>query len=308
MNLLRPRVEFWGETPLTAEGTHLWIERAARVCYNSEEKTKLGSAKPFIERILKPKPAHSSVLEHSSIILRSEKVKHPQGTLETIRGTIDSDFIFCAVYKGRVYIYGNYRAFMEYLGINFFRLPDEVPHFFPGYTLVTNSKDIPQFTPGYNLLPNADNSDNLPDDLLDLRALTACFYTDRAVSHEIVRHRAKTAFSQRSQRYCNESNLQIVEPYWFSNATPEAQKRFMLFCFSVEDTYRFLKEHDHNNQEARIVLPNSTSTILVVTAYMSAWKHFFNLRISSAAYPGIRHLMESVQTQMRNAGYIKEIT
>lgn len=305
MQLIKPRVELWGETPLTAEGTHLWIEHAARVCYNSEEKTKLGSAAPFIKRILKPKPSHSSVLEHSSIVLRSEIVKCPQDTLETTKGKIDSDFIFCKIYKGRVYIYGNYRAFMEYLGINFFWLPDAVSRFFPGYSLVTEAKDIPQFNPNYNLLPDSDNLDNLPEDLLDLRALTACFYTDRAVSHEIVRHRHLTAYSQRSQRFCSESDLQICEPYWFGLSSPEIQKRFMLSCFNAEDTYRCLKEQGYPNQAARVVLPNSTSTIIVVTAYMSAWRWFFNLRISPAAYPGIRLLMENVQSQMYNAGYIE---
>ena len=288
MRLVQPKAELWGMTPLTADASHQWIERAARVCYNSEDKIKEGSAVSFIERILKPKPCHGSVLEHSNIVLRTGKVKNPQATLEKFRGTIESDFIFSDIYKGRVYIYGNYRAFMEYLNTSFFNLPEVVHRFFPDYSLVTDPKDIPD----------------------DFRALTVCFHTDRIVTHMIVRHRYKTAFSQRSQRFCSESDLQICEPYWFQNATIEEQKKFMLFAYNVEDIYQFLKKSDHDkkghsNQEARAVLPNCTSTVLVVTAYLSAWRHFFKLRISSAAYPGIRHLMESVQHQMCHAGYLE---
>lgn len=289
MRLVQPKAELWGMTPIDADASRRWIERAARVCYSSEDKITETSAVPFIERILKPKPCHGSVLEHSNIVLRTRKVKNPQAMLEKIKGAIESNFIFSGTYKGRVYIYGNYRAFMEYLSTSFFNLPEVVHRFFDGYSLITDPKDIPD----------------------NFQAFTACFHTDRSVSHRIVRHRHKTAFSQRSQRFCNESDLQIAEPWWFQNATIEEQKKFMLFAYNVEDIYRFLKKSDHDkkghsNQEACAVLPNCTSTVLVVTAYMTAWRHFFNLRISSAADPGIHKLMESVQHQMCNAGYLKD--
>ena len=284
MRLIQPKAELWGMTPIDADASRRWIERAARVCYSSEDKITETSAVPFIERILKPKPCHGSVLEHSNIVLRTRKVKNPQAMLEKIKGAIESNFIFSGTYKGRVYIYGNYRAFMEYLSTSFFNLPEVVHRFFDGYSLITDPKDIPD----------------------NFQAFTACFHTDRSVSHRIVRHRHKTAFSMRSQRYCNESVLEIIEPFWYARATKRTQHQFRDVCRNLELTYQSLKKKGHSNQEACAVLPNCTSTVLVVTAYMTAWRHFFNLRISSAADPGIHKLMESVQHQMCNAGYLKD--
>jgi len=238
MNITHSRVEFWGACPATTDAAYRWIERAARTCYNSEDKITSDSARPFIERILKPKPAHSSVLEHSNIVLRSKELKHPVKEAENQKIRIHSNFIFVEAYKGRVYIYGNYRAFMENFKIPFFELSKTLLSPFPEYEIASYDQ-IPAFA----------------------QALTACFYTDRAVSHEIVRHRWKTAFSQRSQRYCNEADLQICEPYWLAKASKKERKEFLLFCAKVEDTYQYFKATGHNNQEARAVLPNCTSTV-----------------------------------------------
>jgi thymidylate synthase ThyX len=281
VEFVEPKINLWGKCPTNQGDALCWIERAARVCYNSEDKTQLGSAKKFVKGILKPVPAHLSVVEHSNIVLRSGKVTFPQGEVETIKAALKSDFIFVCRYKGRAYIYGNYRAFFEALNPDsFFDLPDCVPKFFPGYELVTDQAEIP----------------------LEAQAATVQFKTDRAVTHEIVRHRHKTAYSQRSQRYCSESNLEIITPYWWAGASQNAQKHFMLSCFRAEDDYKFLKNEGLKNQAARAVLPNCTSTTIVVTAYMSAWHWFFYLRTSTAAYPGIRQIMTEAKRQMRSIG------
>lgn len=285
MQLIEPKAEVWGLTPTTKEDTLLWIERAARVCYNSEDKTKPGSAKKFIEGILAPTPAHSSVLEHSNIVLRSEEMTFPLGELEKILSQLKSSFIFAELYRNRVYVYGNYRAFFEWCrtkreNFTFFDLPNAVPDFFSHYELVTKYAVIPDFA----------------------QSITACFTVDRTVTHEAVRHRFKTAFSQRSQRYCNESDLQIIKPYWLDKATPEAKIAFMLSCYKAEDTYKKLKASGLKNQAARAVLPNCTATTLVMTAYLAAWQWFFYLRVSGAADPSIRFAAGEVRTQMRAMG------
>lgn len=281
MEFVEPKVDFWGICPANQENALQWIERAARVCYNSEDKIVPGSAEKFIKGVLKPIPAHLSVTEHSNIVLRSGEFTFPQVEMGMVKAGLKSDFIFTCIKHGRVYIYGNYRAFYEALPLNnFFDLPNGVPNFFPGYELVTDLPDVP----------------------LEALAVTVQFKTDRAVTHEIVRHRHKTAYSQRSQRYCNESNLEIITPYWWANAAKDVQKRFMLSCFKAEDDYTYLKAQGLKNQEARAVLPNCTSTTIVVTAYMSAWHWFNYLRTSSAAYPGIRVIMKDAIKQMRKIG------
>ena len=281
MEFIKPKVQLWGLCPTDWDEATTWIERAARVCYNSEDKIKPGSAVRFIKNILKSKPPHGSILEHSNLVLRSEELKYPRREQEQQQGTMASRFIFTQVDHGRVYIYGNYRAFYEMIRpLSFFNLLNNVTDFFSGYELVTNQAEIPLFA----------------------QAATVQFLTDRAVTHEIVRHRHKTAYSQRSQRYCNESNLQIVKPYWWFPASNEEQRQFLLMCYRVEDAYRYFKDRGFKNQEARTVLPNCTATTIVVTMYMSAWHWFHYLRSSSAAYPGIRHITKEAVRQMRAIG------
>ena len=67
MNLIDQSHKIWGISPSTYDEAMLWIERAARNCYASQDKIKPGSAEKLIEGIMKSDPPHSSVLEHVSI-------------------------------------------------------------------------------------------------------------------------------------------------------------------------------------------------------------------------------------------------
>ena len=42
---------------------------------------------------------------------------------------------------------------------------------------------------------------------------------------------------------------------------------------------------DGNHQEGRAILPNSLKTELVMTGFVSDWKHFFELRDAKSAHP-----------------------
>lgn len=281
MHFKNPKVTMWGICPTDKANAMCRIERAARVCYNSEARIAPGSAEKFIGGLLKPTPPHMSVTEHSNIVLRSEKLRRPLTGQEVIKAELQSDFIFTCVHHDRVYLYGNYRAFFEALPIDdFFTMPECVSQHFPGYELVTNPADIP----------------------LEAQSVTIAFKTDRAVTHEIVRHRHKTSFLQRSQRYCDESDLEIITPYWWPNASADIRKRFTLACLQAEDVYTFLMNHGYSKQAARAVLPNCTSTTIIITAYLSAWHWYNYLRTSDAAYPGIQGIMLEAVRQLREAG------
>lgn len=57
-------------------------------------------------------------------------------------------------------------------------------------------------------------------------------------------------------------------------------------------------------QQARAVLPNSLKTELVMTGFVSDWKHFFELRCSSSAHPQARELAIPLQEEFIARGYI----
>lgn len=64
----------------------------------------------------------------------------------------------------------------------------------------------------------------------------------------------------------------------------------LLAWSECEYRYMFLTENNMlTAQQARQVLPNALKTELVMTGFISDWKHFFNLRTSIIAETGQPH-------------------
>ena len=126
----------------------------------------------------------------------------------------------------------------------------------------------------------------------------------RALTHELVRHRAGFAYSQLSQRFVDESNIAFVVPPEIEEGTP-AYDTWERACSQSLQSYRSLLElvteqvadepsatmrRKRARQAARSLLPNSAETKIVVTANARAWRHFIELRASPSADAEIRQL------------------
>lgn len=127
---------------------------------------------------------------------------------------------------------------------------------------------------------------------------------DRAVTHELVRHRAGFGFSQVSQRYVNNPRFVMSPEY----TTPELQECFFEDIERAQERYdlraKLLVEanpldegatreqkRDHRkkmNSAARRVLPNETEAPILVSANLRAWRHFVEQRDSKWADLGIQ--------------------
>jgi thymidylate synthase (FAD) len=121
---------------------------------------------------------------------------------------------------------------------------------------------------------------------------------DRAVSLEIVRHRAGFGFSQASQRYIDDANLRFILNEEFDDNGPlfsnfvdgcaEALIRYgnVVDNLSVKYANAGMNKRDARkriNQSARRFLPNSTETFLTITANARGLRHFFEMRASQFA-------------------------
>ena len=126
----------------------------------------------------------------------------------------------------------------------------------------------------------------------------------RALTHELVRHRAGFAYSQLSQRFVDESNIAFVLPPEIEEGTP-AFDIWKKACEESLDSYRELlaqiteqvadepsatMRRKRARQAARSLLPNSAETKIVVSANVRAWRHFIELRASTSADAEIRKL------------------
>ncbi len=249
MRIVKPSFEIW-EQSAGLEGVYKQIERVGRVCYKSEDKITEGSAKPFVDRMIKS--GHGAMLEHGTVYLAM-----PMETILPIEANGWGKYTLNPYSKGfkvcevdgqrRVAITTNLRVLVEnnWLG---------------------DLKYICEPTKYHE------------------RRITVHFVCDRGVSHEFVRHRVMS-FAQESTRYCNYSKdkfgneLTFIQPCWIEHN----QDTYDRWCFhealsKAEEVYFRLLKHGWTPQQARAVLPNSLKTELVVTGFTSDWNHFFRLR------------------------------
>ena len=152
------------------------------------------------------------------------------------------------------------------------------------------------------------------------------------------------SFAQESTRYCNyakdkfNNEITYILPCWieekdlpkaFNNYTKDVwgslfygfyyeatekgksagfnvnPERNFLFSLQIsEQLYFSLLNQGWTPQQARAVLPNALKTELVMTGFVSDWKHFFSLRCDSAAHPQARELAIPLQEEFIKNGLV----
>ena len=149
--------------------------------------------------------------------------------------------------------------------------------------------------------------ENGHESVLEHSSLSVIFITDRAVTHELVRHRL-ASFTQESQRYCNYSKdkfnneVTFIEPWWISDSDPidsDVAYPWITAIGTAEQEYFKLLDIGMTPQDARAVLPNSTKTEIGVTTNYREWRHILKLRCSNAAHPDIRRLMRGLTIELK---------
>lgn len=127
---------------------------------------------------------------------------------------------------------------------------------------------------------------------------SATFYikASRALTHELVRHRI-ASYSQRSQRYVKETEMDIIIPPEISESPdPKARELFLQAMNSAWDCYRQLLGMGIKPEIARYALPNACATEIICTWNFREIRHIIRLRTSPTALPE----MVSVATKIKN--------
>ena len=243
------------------------IELCGRVCYKSEDRIADDSALKFVENILRR--GHTSVLEHSRILVDS-----PYELSVISRRVKKQQKRFDSALQHRVARMGLY-----HLGF-----------------LTLNVRDYLVFFPDARL-EEIDAHEDASD------YLTVRFICDRAIANELVRHRV-FSYSQESTRYVNyRGDMEFIRPLpfeWagmvdriFPDRAPGAANAlaWMEACIVARSSYCKLIDAGCTPQEARIVLPLSTKTELIMTGTHEQWTEMLKLRLHPAAHPQMQYLM-----------------
>lgn len=281
------------------------VERCGRIAYKSEDAITEGSYIRFIQNIIKR--GHESVLEHGNYIFRlkehiffnfldiyvnldaSSKEAKEKGYTKRLRYTMD---------YGRFIVSGNIRAWRDFI-----RLCNLDGKTVPVWVNAAFSKNpaMTDLIPGLwrgNFERIENRNELTAKEQEEHWTETVHFICSRAISHELVRHRA-LAPTQESQRYCNYSKgkfggeVTFIEPLWYPSMLLEQA------WTDAESAYFGLLELGKQPQEAREVLPNSTKTELVMTGTLGEWKHFFFLRCADDAHPEARRIAIPLREEFR---------
>lgn len=297
MKLIKPSFEIWNQ-PAGLEGVYKQIEKVGRVCYKSEDKITEDSAKGFVDRMVKS--GHGAMLEHGTMYLDVPNSAEDYNLVPFFASNPYSKVVIKSL-DDRVhnYVTTNFRVIVE----NF--AEEYIP-------------DILQYLCE-------------PTECHEKR-ITVHFVCDRGVSHEFVRHRVMS-FAQESTRYCNYSKdkfgneITFILPCWvdevqlgnhnskdiieeagdigqWAKDSEIPELVFLLSLAESEERYLSLLNLGWKPQEARAVLSNALKTELVVTGFVSDWKHFFFLRTPMNAHPQARELAIPLQEEFIERKYI----
>lgn len=113
----------------------------------------------------------------------------------------------------------------------------------------------------------------------------------RACSHQLVRHRI-ASYSQKSQRYVEESNFDYIIPP--SIIGTEYEKDYEYMMFQIQEFYKDLRAMGLEPEDARMVLPNACSTSLIMTMNVRSLLNFLKHRDCNRAQWEIRELARQI--------------
>lgn len=313
MRLIKPSVEIWDQEE-GLNGVYKSIERAGRICYKSSDKITEDSAEPFVDRMIKS--LHHSMLEQGTVYLtipREDINYHIY--LSKYR---DNPYSECRVAQtlegipvGSLYISTNYRVIIEHDWTDDLKYLCKPTKFHEKRISVhfTCDRGIWNEFIRHKTLQRGDDCEVYP--IVDYDS------------------EQNNSFAQESTRYCNFSKnkfnneITYIIPSWLN--IPEAEygtiydpkeiqfkkyislseKEFINHLLNSEYRYFNLLKLGWTPQQARQVLPNALKTELIMTGYISDWKHFVDLRYRGTTgkpHPDAFYLAEKLYNLFKEKG------
>ena len=287
MKLINQSYEICNQTDFSISGIYKHIEKCTRVAYKSEDKITEDSAISFVNKLLNMK--HLAPMEFGTVHFRI-----PITLLKTICIDLDAESLWNRewlkynVIDPFVYFTTNYRHWLVMI--------DKIDYLKDYFTEEDN-----EYYP---------------------KRYTVKLITNRAVSHEVVRHRTMS-FIQESQRFCAynkdkfNNEVTFIKPCWMDDTLIEKALKthplivdlkpeilFVENSLNSEQDYLDLLKLGYKPQQARVVLPNSTKTELYMCGFKEAWEHFFGLRDNKIVDPQMYDLAHPMHQEFIDNKYL----
>lgn len=128
----------------------------------------------------------------------------------------------------------------------------------------------------------------------------------RALTHQLVRHRL-LSFSQESQRYVSldKGGWYPIVPSAIASKT-QARQIVDETWRAIERGYEQLRELGIRKEDARYLLPNATSTTIMVSGSIAVWRDVFRQRCAPDAQWEIRDVANAMKGMLIDLGVYRE--
>lgn len=268
MELIKPSWEIL-EQESGIDGIYKAIERAGRTCYKSEDKITENSAKPFVDRMIKS--GHGAMLEHGTVYLAMPMETiipiEANGRGKYTKNPYSKGFKVCEVNgQRRVAVTTNLRVLVENDWLGDLQYICEPTEYHKRRVCVRYTSDIH-------------------------------FYKD------ITRHRV-FSWAIESTRFCNYmkqkfgSSVSFAIPIWLKE---EEELEFEEDLRVIESLYFKWIKKGWQPQQAAYFLIQGTKAEIVMTGFISDYKHFFDLRSEIAKtgkpHPTVVELIEPLRQE-----------
>ena len=279
MKTIEPSFEIIKQEP-TIVGMQKHCEKAARICYRSEDKITDNSYEKLLDTLHGKR--HYSPLAHGTVTM-----KFTQEEWE--------DFF---VYLDEWDVQPGITAFEWFSNPMWTRvdMDDE-----DNYCITTNYRLITELGLEHYMESNWCEPGPYHVDRVTVKVTLS-----RVIATEWNRHASGLAICGESTRYCCygkdkfEGQIKVVEPLWLKDADPEIRQRVLDSWQKDEDEYLYLVNNGVMPPDARGVLPLDLATTMYYTGFIDEWEHIFDLRTSAAAHPEIRRIMGPLQKAFRD--------
>lgn len=282
------------------EGMYKAAELPGRICYGSQDRIAPGTAKKFCEGLMKSN--HGAPLEHGTVYLKAPLAYgFPSSELEKYEKNKYSKYTGA---EGYAYVTTNLRVLFENGWMNDLQYWCEPTEFHE-------------------------------------KRYQVRFQVDRFTGEEFLRHRV-ASFNRESTRYVlftkekfGGGSIKYIIPVWMLDKQEaiNSLKDYSIsdFCKCVMDfeagvgpmddvcawmfalkacewSYCTLTDQfGWQAQQARTVLPCAINSPLIKTAFISDWKHFFDLRAlgtTGKPHPQAFELADPLMKEFENRGYL----
>lgn len=320
MKLIDPSFEILEQAP-GIQGVKKQIERTGRTCYKSEDKITDTSCEEFVNRMVNS--GHGAMLEHGTVYLQIPfKYIDVSSALEIpimedlVTKYTENKYSECITINSIAYITTNYRVLVENGWLDDLQYQCEpteyhekrvtvkficdrgVSHEFVRHRTMSFAQESTRYC-------NYSKKDKFNEEITFIKPIwleKSTIPQSNWESRQMIESNFDEDGVWYEECYKYTGDPRIKNSSWQWNSADWFYHQLK----SSETTYLQLLKQGWKPQEARAILPNSLKTELVMTGFISDWKHFFELRCHSTAHPDARALALPLQDKFIELNYITD--